>query len=238
MDNFLGRMEGLTGASPFASISNVVRRSRQASDAQAAAREGATNRILEHMAKQAINLDVARQNFERQQQGADAAHQRAKDLAEHKADITGKATQQNFDLQQQSADAAHERAKESTSHKTTEAVRGHSERLAASRQDVIERNNAAARAKRIADLETERPTHFVNPADTNPNVNTAGTVDSTIQGIYDIRNSALGGTTKKAGRQRLQEFLNAAPVTAADKEMDKRRATPAEAAAAETPFAG
>lgn len=83
--------------------------------------------------------------------------------------------------------------------------------------------------------ERERPTNVVNPADTNPVASRQfGAVNSDVQGVYDLRTSSAGKMTKKAGNARAMEW---GPLSKEDKEMDARRATPAEAAQAEESLA-
>lgn len=83
--------------------------------------------------------------------------------------------------------------------------------------------------------ERERPTNVVNPADTNPVASRQfGTVNSDVQGVYDLRTSPEGKMTKKAGNARAMAW---GPLSKEDKEMDARRATPAEAAQAEESLA-
>jgi hypothetical protein len=80
--------------------------------------------------------------------------------------------------------------------------------------------------------ESERPTNVVNPADTNPIAGRQfGSVNSDVQGVYDLRKSPAGKQTKGAGRARAMAW---GPLSKEDKEMDARRATPAEATQAET----
>jgi hypothetical protein len=90
-------------------------------------------------------------------------------------------------------------------------------------------------AARPAAPERERPTNVVNPADTNPIAGRQfGAVNSDVQGVYDLRNSPAGKTTKGAGKARAMEW---GPLSKEDKEMDARRATPAEASQAEESLA-
>ena len=87
-------------------------------------------------------------------------------------------------------------------------------------------------AARPAAPERERPTNVVNPADTNPIAGRQfGAVNSDVQGVYDLRNSPAGKQTKGAGQARAMAW---GPLSAEDKAMDARRATPAEAEQAET----
>jgi hypothetical protein len=88
-------------------------------------------------------------------------------------------------------------------------------------------------AKRVAP-ENERPTHAVNPADTNPNAGRQFTLNSDVQGVYDLRNSPAGKQTKSAGQARAKAW---GPLSAEDKAMDARRATPAQAEQAESDLA-
>jgi hypothetical protein len=91
---------------------------------------------------------------------------------------------------------------------------------------------AKKQAARPAAPERERPTNVVNPADTNPIAGRQfGSVNSDVQGVYDLRNAPAGKQTKGAGKARAMEW---GPLSDKDKEMDARRATPAEATQAET----
>lgn len=75
--------------------------------------------------------------------------------------------------------------------------------------------------------ENERPTNVVNPADTNPVAGRQFTLDSDVQGVYDLRRSPAGKQTKGAGKARAMEW---GPLSKEDKASDALRTTPAQAA--------
>lgn len=81
-------------------------------------------------------------------------------------------------------------------------------------------------AARPAAPERERPTNVVNPADTNPNAGRQFTLDSDVQGVYDLRRSPAGKQTKSAGKARAMEW---GPLSKEDKATDALRTTPAQA---------